>query len=55
MKYKVFYKGSQLIEYDTLVECIACVSRMISILNGGASVDDFDIYRQEDDVMKLVK
>lgn len=54
MKYKIYYKGALLIEYDTLTECIECIKRMLTILNGGATKEDFKIYSYEDDLMELV-
>lgn len=54
MKYKIYYKGALLIEYDTLAECINCVNRMIDILNGGVSKEEFKIYSCNEDLMELV-
>ena len=54
MKYKIFYKGAFLIEYDTLVECIECIQRMLTILNGGATKEDFSIYSCDTQLMELV-
>ena len=54
MKYKVFYKNQVLMEYDTVVECIDCVKRMLTILNGGATKEDFAIYCRDTYLMELV-
>lgn len=55
MKYKIYYKGCALTEYDSLVECVDCIVRMIAILNGGVIIDDFKIYRCDDEVLELIK
>lgn len=55
MKYKIYYKGALLIEYDTLTECIECIKRMLTILNGGATKEDFKIYRCDDEILELIK
>ena len=54
MKYKIYYKGALLIEYNTLTECVDCISRMLDILNNAVSKEDFKIYKCENDLMELV-
>lgn len=55
MKYKIYYKGSPMTEYNSLTECVDCITRMITILNNGVTIDDFKIYRCDEEILELIK
>ena len=44
--YKVFFKGNELVERNTLEECNSCIASMLNAVGDQITIDDFKIYKE---------